>query len=364
MVRIQAEHGGVAVRDGAMRDYADPRDPLTHPGMAVSGSARGRVGMAVHNGAVPHSSSDIDTDLSPDPAFPADVDSALVHAAHRAMSLWWASNARDLPWRRGRTDAWGILVSEVMSQQTPMSRVVPYWLAWMDSWPTPQDVAAASTAEIITAWGSLGYPRRALRLQECARVLTRRYGGTLPRSYEELVALPGVGDYTASAVLSFAFGRRIAVIDTNIRRVLSRVFRGVESHGGSATKSERRLADAVLPGEGHAVWNQSVMELGAVVCTAKNPLCDSCPLSSRCLFLARGRPGLGEGRTRPRQRFAGTDRQVRGIVLQALRSRSVLSRRELERLWGDHIQLDSCIASLDEDGLIDILPDSSVTLPA
>ena len=291
----------------------------------------------------------------------------------RRLAAWWEVSARDLPWRFGRTTPWGVLVSEVMSQQTQMSRVVPYWTEWMRTWPDAAALAAASAAEVITAWGRLGYPRRALRLQECARVVAQRYDDELPDDYETLLSLPGVGDYTASAVSSFAFGRRVPVIDTNIRRVLSRVLLGVESRGGAATRAERDLAADALPADvaESVVWNQSVMELGAVVCTAKKPSCEICPIAGLCAFLAAGRPGLGERRTRPRQRFQGTDRQVRGIVLDALRRRrtgsdasaSGLPRDEVEALWKDHAQLDACIASLDDDGLIDILPDGSLTLP-
>lgn len=334
-------------------------------------------------------------------------------AVYRRLAAWWELNARDLPWRFGRATPWGVLVSEVMSQQTQMSRVVPYWMDWIRVWPDAAALAEAPTAEVITAWGRLGYPRRALRLQECARVVAEQYGNELPRTYEELVALPGVGDYTASAVLSFAFGERIAVIDTNIRRVLSRVFLGVESRGGAASRAERELAARVLPGEGRereapgsssdvcanadagvacnvrhvphepsAIWNQAVMELGATVCTAKAPQCGDCPLRDECAFLAAGLPGLGESRTRPRQRFQGTDRQVRGIVLNALRRSAVqaargvaggqssgagasgaVPRSRIERLWPDQVQLDACIASLDEDGLLEMMPDGSLRLP-
>ncbi|WP_314688387.1 A/G-specific adenine glycosylase [uncultured Bifidobacterium sp.] len=285
-----------------------------------------------------------------------------------ALATWWGGHARDLPWRFGRTTPWGVLVSEVMSQQTPMSRVVPYWTAWMHDWPDPASLAAATTAEVITAWGHLGYPRRALRLRECAGVVCGRHGGRLPDSYEALVALPGIGDYTASAVMSFASGRRIVVMDTNIRRVLSRVFLGEESTGGAASRRERGLAEEVLPRDagGSVIWNQSVMELGAMVCTARTPDCAVCPLASFCGFLAAGRPGLGERRTRPRQRFEGTDRQVRGLVLRALREAgkgASLSRADREGLWGDRVQLESCVASLDEDGLVEILADGSVRLP-
>ncbi|RSX53425.1 adenine glycosylase [Bifidobacterium goeldii] len=287
----------------------------------------------------------------------------------RKLAAWWEANARDLPWRFGRATPWGVLVSEVMSQQTQMSRVVPYWQTWMHAWPDAAALADATTAEVITAWGRLGYPRRALRLQECARVVRDQYADELPRTYDELTGLPGIGDYTASAVMSFAFGARIAVIDTNIRRVLSRVFRGEESLGGAAKPAERQLANRVLPDDAaqSVTWNQSVMELGATVCTAKNPLCDSCPVRDDCAFLAAGRPGLGERHTRPRQRFAGTDRQVRGLVLNALRTlpanAPVLPREQVEALWSDHVQLDQCVASLDNDGLIEMLPDGGVRLP-
>lgn len=300
-----------------------------------------------------------------------------VEAVAVALAEWWHASARDLPWRFGRATPWGVLVSEVMSQQTQMSRVVPYWNDWMERWPDAAALAGAAKSDVITAWGRLGYPRRALRLQECARVVASDYGNELPQTYDELLALPGIGDYTASAVMSFAFGERIAVVDTNIRRVLSRVFLGVESLGGAASPAERALAKRVLPQDGvskcrrfdrsSVVWNQSVMELGAIVCTAKSPLCEACPVSSRCVFLRDGRPGLGERRTRPRQRFQGTDRQVRGLVMNALRNlpegEIAVDRKSLERLWNDHIQLDRCIASLDEDGLIEILPNADVRLP-
>ena len=309
---------------------------------------------------------------------------------------WWSRYARDLPWRFGRTTPWGVLVSEVMSQQTQMSRVVPYWTAWMRVWPDAASLAAAPKAEVITAWGRLGYPRRALRLQECARQVAGQYADRLPRDYDQLVALPGIGDYTASAVMSFAYGERIAVIDTNIRRVLSRVFLGRESTGGAASREERQLAWQVLPEDedsevsDHHVngddslgtadpqirsaawreppsarWNQAVMELGATVCVARKPACDICPLAGHCRFLKAGLPGLGAGRTRPRQRFAGTDRQIRGSILQALRQASgaPVSRKDLKSLCDDEIRLDRCIASLDEDGLLEIGQDGLLSLP-
>ena len=289
--------------------------------------------------------------------------------ALRELATWWQTSARDLPWRYGRTTPWGVLVCEVMSQQTQMSRVVPYWEAWMSQWPDAASLAAAEKSEVIRAWGRLGYPRRALRLQECAEVVARDYDDRLPREYDELMALPSVGDYTASAVLSFAYGERVAVIDTNIRRALSRAFLGVESLGGSCTPLERALAWVVLPkaAEQSVLWNQAVMELGALVCTAKAPQCEQCPLQPQCEFVQAGMPGLGEKRTRPRQRFHGTDRQVRGSILQALRALpagGALTHAQAEGLCADAVQLDRCIASLDDDGLIEILPGHAMRLPA
>lgn len=283
---------------------------------------------------------------------------------------WWDENARDLPWRFGRTTPWGILISEVMSQQTQMSRVVQYWTDWMEVWPDATSLAKASTAEIITAWGRLGYPRRALQLQKCAKAVAEQYHNELPKTYDELIALPGIGDYTASAVMSFAFGERIAVLDTNVRRVLWRTFKGEESFGGATKPAERRLANAVLPQnpKESVTWNEALIELGALVCTAKNPKIDEDPWASHSRFYAAGCPGMGQKRTRPRQSFKGTNRQVRGIVLDALRrigkeGRTTLSRPEAEKLWDDQIQLDACIASLDEDGFIEINPDGSLKLP-
>lgn len=342
--------------------------------------------------------------------------SAELETMKQELFAWWDENARDLPWRNGRTTPWGILVSEVMSQQTQMSRVVQYWNNWMGVWPDAASLAEASAAEVITAWGRLGYPRRALRLQECAKVVAEQYRNELPKTYDELVALPGIGDYTASAVMSFAFGRRIAVLDTNVRRVLWRTFKGEESFGGATKPEERRLANAVLPQDAResVIWNEALIELGALVCTAKNPKIDEDPWASYSRFYAAGCPGMGQKRTRPRQSFKGTNRQVRGIILNALRGLAVapseptpaendsdlaasmlsvphanksgnggadcsaaqhahgseratspyLSRADVEKLWPDHIQLDACIASLDEDGLIEIAPDGSLRLPA
>ncbi|OZG50618.1 A/G-specific adenine glycosylase [Bombiscardovia coagulans] len=291
-----------------------------------------------------------------------------IQRSHTLLAHWWESGARDLPWRNRSTTPWAILVCEVMSQQTQMSRVVPYWKKWMELWPDAATLADATPAEVITAWGRLGYPRRALRLKACAQQVRDRFNNQLPQTYEELISLPGIGDYTANAVLSFAYGQRVAVIDTNIRRVLTRVFTGVESHGGATKPQDKVLAEEVLPGQAQeaVVWNQATMELGALVCTAKNPDCSQCPLNGVCAFLKAGCPGLGEGRTRPRQHFRGTDRQVRGVILAALRELPVgssLPMNEVDNLWPDASQLGSCLASLDDDGLIEIVGGDSIRLP-
>ena len=312
------------------------------------------------------------------------------------LLFWFSQSHRDLPWRR-EPSPYHVWISEVMLQQTRVEAVRPYYERFLAALPTVQALAGCPQEQLLKLWEGLGYYSRARNLQRAAQEIVRCYNGQLPASCDLLKKLPGIGDYTASAVLSFAFGVRIAVVDTNIRRVLSRVFLGVESRGGAASPAERALAGRVLPQDDETdvrdaieaanaretvnapesairevpqrstrpsvIWNQSVMELGALVCTAKNPLCDQCPIGEHCAFLAAGRPGLGERRTRPRQRFQGTDRQVRGIILDALRAEPILARERLESLWPDHVQLDKCIASLDDDGLVDMLPDGSLRLP-
>ncbi|WP_171104471.1 A/G-specific adenine glycosylase, partial [Promicromonospora citrea] len=197
---------------------------------------------------------------------------------------WFEGAARDLPWRAADRTPYGVLVSEVMLQQTPVVRVEPAWHAWMEQWPTPADLAAAPTAEVLRAWGRLGYPRRALRLQECARAVVERHGGVVPGTEEELRALPGIGEYTAAAVVAFAFGRRSVVVDTNVRRVLARTVGGVALPAPSYTAAERAQATAVAPESDAdaARWAAASMELGALVCTARAPRCGACPVADLC----------------------------------------------------------------------------------
>ena len=165
---------------------------------------------------------------------------------------WYDENARDLPWRDPSATPWAVLVSELMLQQTPVSRVLPVYERWLLAWPAPADLAGVPPGEAVRAWGRLGYPRRALRLHAAATAIVEQHDGDVPESYDELITLPGVGDYTAAAVASFAFRRRHVVLDTNVRRVLARTVRGVEFPAGTVTRAERDLATALLPDDGPA----------------------------------------------------------------------------------------------------------------
>ena len=208
------------------------------------------------------------------------------------LAAWFAEHARPLPWRAAGVSPWGILVSEVMLQQTPAARVMGPWLSWMERWPTPAALDATPTADVLRAWGRLGYPRRALRLQEAAHAVVEHHDGVLPQDEEALLALPGVGSYTAAAVMAFAFGKRSLVLDVNVRRVLARLDAGAEHPARSETASERRRAWEFVPDDDAdaALWSAAAMELGAVICTARNPACGDCPVSAHCAWLAAGKP--------------------------------------------------------------------------
>lgn len=279
---------------------------------------------------------------------------AMIDAMIDAVIDWYRSSARVLPWREPEASAWGILVSEVMLQQTPVVRVLPRWQEWMRRWPAPVDLADAPTAEVLRVWDRLGYPRRALRLQDCARQIVRAHGGEVPRGEQALRALPGIGEYTAAAVTAFAHHERAVVVDTNIRRVLARAVRGRALPDRSYSAAERVLATSVLPSErGRSVaWNQAVMELGALVCTARSPRCEQCPLQARgCAWVAAGRPAPEED-TRRRQAFEGTDRQLRGRIMALLREHGEASPAALAALDPeDPVRVERCIRSLLADGL-------------
>lgn len=251
------------------------------------------------------------------------MDPAVLDRLHHNITNWYNTHQRDLPWRHPECSPWGILVSEVMLQQTPVARVLPRWLDWMQRWPEPVDLAQAPASEVLRVWDRLGYPRRALRLQSAAEAIVRDHGGLVPRDHAVLLSLPGIGAYTAAAVAVFAFGDRHTVVDTNIRRVHARVVTGVALPGKSLTAAETRLADALVPEDRKAsvTWNQGVMELGALVCTARSAQCSLCPIEADCAWRAAGYPPPA---TQPRgQKWVGTDRQVRGAVMAVLRSAEV-----------------------------------------
>lgn len=277
------------------------------------------------------------------------------------LLTWYDAQKRDLPWRQPTTSAWQILVSEFMLQQTPVARVEPIWLDWVARWPTPSATAAASAADVLRAWGKLGYPRRAKRLHECARTIAVDYGDRVPDDVETLLTLPGVGAYTARAVACFAYGHNVPVVDTNVRRVVARTVHG----RADSPASVRDLADVaeLLPnGDEGPRFSVAMMELGATVCTARSPRCGVCPLS-RCAWRSAGFPPASAPARRP-QRYAGTDRQVRGKLLDVLRGNTVpVTRGMLDVVWlSDTAQRDRALDSLLVDGLVEQTADGLFAL--
>jgi A/G-specific adenine glycosylase len=287
---------------------------------------------------------------------------------------WYARHARDLPWRAPGSTPWSVLVSEIMLQQTPVNRVIPAHREWIARWPAPGALAAEPPGEAIRQWGRLGYPRRALRLHATATIVTTRYGGIIPADRDALLALPGIGSYTAAAVASFAFGQRHAVLDTNVRRVLARLVAGAPQAPAATSAAETRLAESLLP-DSPAVaarWSVAVMELGALVCTAARPRCGACPVAPDCAWLAAGQPP--EAARRRAQRYDGTDRQCRGRLLAVLRdSGTPVRRADFDAAWapqgadrgdqGGRAQLARALDGLVADGLVDPLPDGRYALP-
>jgi len=269
---------------------------------------------------------------------------------------WYAEFARDLPWRRPDFGAWGVLVSEFMLQQTPVNRVIPHLEAWLERWPTPGALAAESPAEAVRQWANLGYPRRALRLHRAAVEIGQRHGGVVPSEVEDLLALSGVGEYTARAVAVFAHGERHPVVDINTRRVLARVLAG-RAQPGSPARTDLTLMESILPAglaEAAAV-NAATMELGATVCTARAPRCAVCPLSDACAWRAAGYPDTGDVR-RKQAAYVGSDRQARGAVLKVLRGAAPrpVALEEVIPAWPDVAQRKRAIASVVADGLAEV----------
>ncbi|RCW40151.1 A/G-specific DNA-adenine glycosylase [Halopolyspora algeriensis] len=281
------------------------------------------------------------------------------------LTAWFDAHARDLPWRAPTTTGWGVLVSETMLQQTPVRRVQPVWEEWMARWPRPSDLAAATQAEVLRAWGKLGYPRRALRLHEAASVIATEHGDVVPAEVDALLALPGVGTYTARAVAAFAYGRRAPVVDTNVRRVVARAVHGAGDAGPPAPKRDLADVEALLPADDAraAKMSAALMELGQTVCTVRSPACEACPISHDCAWQHAGRPAYA-GPPKKVQRFAGTDRQVRGRLLDVLRGADgPVTREQLDAVWNDAGQRDQCLDSLLTDGLMEQTQDGRFALP-
>ena len=264
------------------------------------------------------------------------------------VETWARAQLRDLPWRETR-DPWAVLVAEVMLQQTQVSRVEPAWRRFLERFPTVTDAAASGRAELVTLWAGLGYNNRAVRLHQAARDVVDRFDGTFPRDLADLMSLPGIGPYTARAIRAFAFELPASVVDTNVIRVLSRVA------GRTLTASEaQRTADEWADGADPWLWNQAMIDLGAVVCTPRDPACARCPLADGCSWL--GADGEDPGAIPPSRRqapFGGSDRQARGRLLDACRSGPVADA-EVGAAMGleDTERVDRIVTAMVRDGLL------------
>jgi A/G-specific adenine glycosylase len=274
---------------------------------------------------------------------------------------WFDVNARPLPWRD--TSPWGVMVSEFMLQQTPVARVEPVWQQWVERWPSPSDLASEPAGEAVRAWGRLGYPRRALRLHAAAQVIAADFDDRVPSDEAMLRSLPGVGDYTAAAICAFAFGQPTVVLDVNVRRVISRAWTGIDEPPAHLTSVERALATALVDAASDgSTWAAASMELGALVCTRKEPSCQVCPLRRTCRWVAAGMPQGAQPR-RIQTRFEGSDRQARGRIMRVLRdAHGSIARRDLMSVIDDDEQGKRALASLEADGLV-VRRGSSYSLP-
>ena len=270
---------------------------------------------------------------------------------------WFEKNKRDLPWRN--TTPWGVMISEFMLQQTPVKRVLPKWHEWIERWPTPADLAASKRSDAITAWGRLGYPRRATRLYESAGIIATKFDNEVPRSIEDLRTLPGVGEYTAAAIASFAYNESALVMDINIRRFFARSIDGVESPTQAPSQVERKIRAELIPNNG-ALWAAATMELGALVCTARTPACNECPVILSCAWRKAGYPKSDLAKRT--QSWTGTDRQCRGVIVQHLREEKSATKSALMKLWSDSDQVERALKSLIADHLIEATGRSSFKL--
>jgi A/G-specific adenine glycosylase len=278
---------------------------------------------------------------------------------------WFDTHGRALPWREPECTAWGVLVSEIMLQQTPVARVRPIWQEWLTRWPVPSALAAESQGEVVRAWGKLGYPRRALRLHAAATAIAADHGDVVPSDVDTLLALPGIGAYTARAIVAFAYGKRAPVVDTNVRRVVARAVHGAGDAGPPSNTRDMADVEVMLPAEDApaAKFSAALMELGALICVARSPLCADCPLYADCAWQKAGRPAYA-GPAKQVQRFAGTDRQVRGLLLDVLRgSEGAVGKPLLDVVWSDAGQRDRCLDSLLVDGLVEQTASGLFALP-
>ncbi len=281
------------------------------------------------------------------------------------LNAWFRASARDLPWRAPRYPAWGILVSEIMLQQTQVTRVIPRLAVWLERWPTPSALAAEPAGEAVRAWDRLGYPRRALRLHAAATAIAEQHGDVVPSDVDALLALPGIGDYTARAVAAFAYGVRVPVVDTNVRRVIARAIDGQAEAGPPSTRRDLAAMEALLPEDAAQArtTNAAVMELGAVLCTPRTPRCDECPIARDCAWRAAGYPPYLGPRGARQPRFEGSDRQARGRVLAELRAADVpVTEAEVASVLPDAVLRERILAGLLADGLV-VRADGGYALP-
>lgn len=296
-------------------------------------------------------------------------DSSAAGALAERLVPWFAEHARALPWRdaswQERYGAWGVLVSEFMLQQTPVARVVPRLQEWLARWPTPAALAADPPSAAVAAWANLGYPRRALWLHRAAVQVAESHGGIVPARLDDLLALEGVGEYTARAVAVFFYGHRHPVVDTNTRRVLARAVDG-RSQPGPPARRDLAAMERELPPDDRAaaIVNAAAMELGALVCTARSPRCEACPLADVCAWRAAGYPDTGDARRR-QARYEGSDRQARGAVLAAVRDapEHAVAEDAAAATWPDPAQRLRAIDSLVHDGLVEAA-EGMLRLPA
>ncbi len=285
---------------------------------------------------------------------PATLPATLLADIARAIADWFESGHRDLPWRRPGFPAWGILISEFMLQQTGVARVIPKLAEWLTRWPTPSELAAVPPGEAVRAWDRLGYPRRALALHATATAIAENHGDVVPHDVDSLLALPGVGPYTARAVAAFAYGVRTPVVDVNTRRVLARAIDGHGQPGPARPRRDHAVMEALLPSDPARarLVNAGAMELGQVVCTSRAPRCDACPIAAACAWRAAGYPEYVGPRTPIQAKYEGSDRQVRGLILRELRANETpVPGAVIDALWPDAVQRDRALAGLLRDAL-------------